>query len=65
MNKEDRVNFAPVEKMEDLVNFVATTTVVDGAKSGKRSGEVSSIEGLCDCQRTGENNMLSHSSLRN
>ena len=56
MNKEDRVNFAPVEKIEDLLNMVATTTVVDGAKSRERSAEVSSIEGLCDCQLTGENN---------
>ena len=46
MNKEDRVSFTPVEKIEDLVNMVATPTVVDGAKSGDRSSEGSSIEGL-------------------
>ena len=59
VNEEDRAKFAPVEKIEDLVSskiLVAATTVEDNAKSGERSGEGSSIEGLCDCQQTGENN---------
>ena len=59
VNKEDRVIFAPVENIKDLVSskmLVAVTTVEDNAKSGERSGEGSSIEGLCDYQQTGENN---------
>ena len=59
VNEEDRVKFAPVEKIEDFVSskiLVAATMVEDNAKNGERSGEGSSIEGLCDCQQTGENN---------
>ena len=59
VNEEDRVKFAPVEKIEDVVSskiLVAATTVEDNEKSGERSDEGSSIEDLCDCQQTGENN---------
>ena len=59
VNKEDGVNFTPVEKIEDLVSsklLVAATTVEDNAKSRERSGEGSSIEGPCDYQQSGENN---------
>ena len=52
-NKGD---FAPKENLISNGILVATTTVVNGAKSGESSGKESSIEDLCDCQQTGENN---------
>ena len=66
VNEEDKVKFAPVEKIENSVSsktLVAATTVEDNAKSGERSGEGSSIEGLCDCQQTGENNSSSQQAV--
>ena len=56
VNKEDRVDLAPKENLISNRILIATTTVVNGAKSGETSGEGCSIEDLCDCQQTGENN---------